>query len=192
MEPGCRPLSAGSAGRLRQRMGPGLPAPACQRPPPAQRPCLPCGRLPGTLSLLPLGCHLSRSRSLRPPLTVALGSCSPHAGRWLECLGRRPAHPPQPDLPHAVRRRQEDAQEEESEPVLQDNGEPQTVRGRRGVGRKEGKRFTRTEGEDGALRGTPCVCYARGAPQGGAGTPPGGDRDQKAQSAVLLVGGGRP
>lgn len=37
-------------------------------------PCLPCGRLPWDPVSAPLGCHLPRSRSLRPPLTVALGS----------------------------------------------------------------------------------------------------------------------
>ena len=68
MEPGCRPLSAGSGRAPRSgRMASAALADAHGLPP-APRPA------PRDPVSAPLGCHPPCSRSLRPPLTAALGS----------------------------------------------------------------------------------------------------------------------
>lgn len=148
---------------------------------------------PWMLSLSPARIsHLPPEVTLSPP-TAHSGSRfsrSPHAlgGRHARDGRGQLIPPPQPDLPPSVRRRQEDAQAEESKSVLQDDGElPDKCKEGGwvwGGGREEGEA---ERGENGGV----CV-YARvhgvvTLREVWTGPPRVGTVARNAQSAVLLL-----
>lgn len=106
---------------------------------PSQSPtCLP------HITLLSLGHRLSSAHPLTPSPHCP---CSPHAlcGRRAWDRGLQLVPPPQPDLLPSLRRRQEDAQTEESKSVLQDDGEDPDGRKDKCTWEGDGKKATQRE-----------------------------------------------
>lgn len=152
MEPGCRPLSAGSGRAPRSgRMASAALADAHGLPP-APRPA------PRDPVSAPLGCHPPCSHSLRPPLTAALGS---PAALTLSVVGM-------PGMDEA-----------NASPRLSQTFLPLSDGDKKTLKRKKVNQFFKTMvspglweeggggGETGPCVGRACVCYSRGPLQGG-------------------------
>lgn len=143
-QPAQRPWDEGSGAQRQARRCPGAGQPHAEDTATAHA----AGPVLPRFCALPAStCHPSPACpwATPPPATHA---CSPspsslHAlgGRCARDRGWQPVPSPQPDLPPFLGRRQErqeDAQTEESEPVLQDDGADQTVEGGVGAGGRDG------------------------------------------------------